>query len=265
MISLPIAIAGFFMLPDVPEITEVWYFSPKEREFAKKRMTLEGRAQRAPYTKTKIKKIFKSWHIYFLSALYVCFNNAGGSQPAFAQYLKASKHPKYTIAQINTYPTATSAVAVITTLIYAWTSDSVFRGARWPPIIFGGIVCIVSYSSLAVWDIPVGWHWACYILTGMGTGISGLCMAWAHEICSGDNEERAIVVGTMNEAAYFFQAWLPLIFWQQVEAPEYHKGFVLSAFLEAAMIALAIAIRYLWRREEAAKTRKGANLNTTYG
>jgi ACS family pantothenate transporter-like MFS transporter len=48
------------------------------------------------------------------------FNNGGvGAQPVFAQYLKASKNPKYTISQINTYPTTTSAVQVVTTLIYA--------------------------------------------------------------------------------------------------------------------------------------------------
>ena len=27
VISLPIAIAGFFVLPDVPEISRAWYFS----------------------------------------------------------------------------------------------------------------------------------------------------------------------------------------------------------------------------------------------
>jgi hypothetical protein len=27
VISLPIAIAGFFVLPDVPEISKAWYFS----------------------------------------------------------------------------------------------------------------------------------------------------------------------------------------------------------------------------------------------
>jgi MFS transporter, ACS family, pantothenate transporter len=34
-------------------------------------MVLEGRAQRAPYTKAKLKKIFTSWHIYTLVLLYV--------------------------------------------------------------------------------------------------------------------------------------------------------------------------------------------------
>jgi len=88
VISLPIAIAGFFILPDVPEISRAWYFSKavsqsltprcellltnhKELEFGKKRVALEGRAQRKPYTKAKVKKIFTSWHIYALSLLYV--------------------------------------------------------------------------------------------------------------------------------------------------------------------------------------------------
>ncbi len=260
IISLPVALSGFVLLPDVPEITRAWYFTPAEREYAKQRMKLEGRAQRPPYTKAKFKKIFTSWKIYLLATLYFAFNNAGSgiSQPTFAQYLKDSKDPKYTISQINTYPTTTSAVQVVSTLIYAWTSDSIFRGARWPPILFGGLVSIVCYASLAVWDIPVGWHWASYILAGCGGGLSGLCMAWAHEICSDDNEERAIVVGTMNELAYIFQAWLPLVVWQQVDAPRYHKGFVTSACLSAAMIVTALVIRVVWKREQAKKTRVSA-------
>lgn len=258
IISLPVALSGYVLLPDVPETTRAWYFNASERAFAKKRMELEGRAQRAPYTKAKFVKIFTSWRIYFLATLYMLFNNAasGVGQPTFAQFLKDSTHPKYTISQINVYPTATYGVQIVSTLIYAWTSDSIFRGARWPPIIFGGVINIVCYASLAVWNIPVGWHWACYILAGCGGGLSGLCMAWAHEICSDDNEERAIVTGTMNEIAYVFQAWLPLVVWQQVDAPQYHRGFVTSACLSAAMIVCALSIRVIWKRELAAKQKK---------
>lgn len=31
IISLPVAIAGFFVLPDVPEISNPWYLSDKVR------------------------------------------------------------------------------------------------------------------------------------------------------------------------------------------------------------------------------------------
>ncbi|KAK5729755.1 hypothetical protein LTR17_011721 [Elasticomyces elasticus] len=254
VISLPIALSGYFFLPDTPETCRAMYLTPEERDFGRKRMELEGRKGRAPYTRAKIARIFSSWHIYLLTLLYICFNNGNsGASPAFAQFLRHSKDPKYAIWQINVYPTTTSAVQVVTTLAYAWTSDSIFKGARWPPIIIGGVLNIFCYISLAIWDIPSGFKWFCLILMGSGFGLSGLCFAWAHEICSDDNEERALVTGTMNELAYVFQAWLPLLVWQQVDAPEYQKGYITVTCLSALMIATALVIRPLHKREDRLK------------
>ncbi|PSR81936.1 major facilitator superfamily domain-containing protein [Coniella lustricola] len=254
VISLPIAIAGFFLFPDVPEICRAFYLSKEEIALAQKRMQIEGRANRGKYTKQKVKKIFSSWHIYLLTLLYVLFNNGNGygSQPVFADWLKDRG---YNTIQVNTYPTITQAVQVITTFIYAWTSDTVFRGARWPPIVYSGVNNFVINVSMAIWTIPVGWKWACFILQGFGGGISGLIMAWAHEICSDDNEERALVVGSMNEMAYVFQAWLPNVIWEETSAPEFHKGFMTMIFVAVAMICTAFVVRFLHHRERASKMR----------
>jgi ACS family pantothenate transporter-like MFS transporter len=185
-----------------------------------------------------------------LTLLYITFNNGGSAAaPVFAQYLKRSKDPKYEVWQINVYPTATHAVTVVTTLAYAWSSDTFLRGKRWPPMIFGAGMNIVTCASLATWDIPEGWRWACYILAGCGSGLSGLCFAWAHEICADDNEERALVVASMNEMAYVFQAWLPLLIWQQVDAPRYHKGFIGGSVISALLILMSFLTRFLHDRE----------------
>lgn len=248
VISLPIAIAGFFFLPDVPEITKAWWLTKDDVALAQKRMQLEGRANRQPFTKAKIKKIFTSWHIYALTALYIFFNNGCGimSQPAFQLWLKGEG---YSVKEYNTYPTITSAITVITTWIYAWSSDSVFKGERWPPIVFSGTLNIVLYSSLAAWNISDSWKWGCFLLVGFGGGISGLTFAWAHEICKDDNEERALVTGSMNQMAYVFQAWLPLLIWQQVEAPRYPKGYITMIFFAVGMAGTSLLIRFLHRRE----------------
>lgn len=89
-----------------------------------------------------------------------------------------------------------------------------------------------------------------------GVGVSSLANvhiadpdSWAHEICTFDNEERAIVIASMNEMAYVVQTWLPLIVWQQVEAPEYQKGFITVSFLSASLIVTALTIRVLYARE----------------
>lgn len=129
-------------------------------------------------------------------------------------------------------------------------------------------VNIISYVSLAVWNIPLGWKWTCYIISGAGYGLSGLLMAyvspacsnkiacanlhssWAHEICSDDNEERSLVIGSMNELAYVFQAWLPLIVWQQVDAPEYQKGFITVTVLSILLIIFTFLVRFLHKKEK---------------
>ncbi|KAK7909199.1 major facilitator superfamily transporter, partial [Apiospora marii] len=248
VVSLPIALAGFFFLPDIPEITTAWYFTPDEIALAKRRMELEGRATRQPFTKKKVASIFSTWHIYMLVLLYIVFNNGNGgnSQPAFQLWLK-SEH--YDVRAVNLYPTLTEVISIVTTLIYAWTSDTIFHGARWPPIVFSGLVKILAYGGLTAWAIPNGFKWACFLMCGFGGGISGLAFAWAHEICNDDTEKRAIVTGSMNMMAYVFQAWLPLLIWQQVEAPRYPKGYSTTLGLAILLIAIAMAIRFLHKRE----------------
>ncbi len=254
-IALPVAIAGFFVLPDVPEISRVWYLSESELALARKRMELEGRANRGPYSRAKAVKILTSWHIYLLSLAYVLYLNSClfGGQPAFSLWLKTLG---YDVMAINVYPAIPSVITVGLTLVCAWTSDTVFSGERWPPIVFSGLVNIAVSGSLAVWDIPDALKWASFYLIGLTGGISGLFFAWAHEICSDDNEERALVTATMNKMGYIVQAWLPLIIWQQVDAPSYPRGYVTTAVLGGSLIIVTLVTRSLDHRERAMKARR---------
>jgi hypothetical protein len=45
--------------------------------------------------------------------------------------------------------------------------------------------------------------------------------------------------------AYVLQAWLPLIVWQQVDAPEYRKGFITVSCISLALIVTTFVIRSL--------------------
>lgn len=67
--------------------------------------------------------------------------------------------------QINTYPTVTNAVTIITTLAYGWTSDAL--QIRAPIIYFSLVVCFFAAMNLAIWDgVPFGLKWASFYLTG---------------------------------------------------------------------------------------------------
>lgn len=131
IISLPIAVLGFFCLPDLPEISKPFYLTKEEVAFAQERMRLEGRQKRKPYTRAKIRKIFTSWHIWALVPLYVFFNNASmGSQPIFQQFLKASKDPKYTVSEINTVSSTISSQGGAVLTIWAVPDNDQCRASR---------------------------------------------------------------------------------------------------------------------------------------
>lgn len=57
----------------------------------------------------------------------------------------------------------------------------------------------------------------------------------------------------MNELAYVFQAWLPLIVWQQVDAPEYQKGFITVTVLSVLLIIFTFLVRFLHQKEKLEK------------
>lgn len=74
-------------------------------------------------------------------------------------------------------------------------------------------------------------------------------LSWANEICSADSEERAIAIAAMNEFAYIVQIWLPLLVWQQVDAPRYFKGYITVSCMSAAMLVICLIVRVLHERE----------------
>lgn len=73
VISFPIAIGAFCMLPDLPDVIKPnWMFSQEEIDLARKRLDAEGRTgiSKDAYTWAGIKSIFSTWHIYIFTAAY---------------------------------------------------------------------------------------------------------------------------------------------------------------------------------------------------
>ncbi|KAH8903564.1 MFS general substrate transporter [Coniochaeta sp. PMI_546] len=250
VISFPIALASFYFLPDLPETTGRRIFTEEEIELAQRRMVLAERKSREPFSRRKIKKVLTSWHIYLLSFYYVFISGSMGT-PVFPQYLKLHVNPKYTVQQINLYPSGLFAIQAVSAVVYAWISDTVLKGSRWTILFFGAVINLIVWSSLAAWDIPEGWKWTCYYIAGQHVGLSGIVFTWANEICTDDSEERAIVLATMNTMVGVVSAWLPLIVWQQIDAPKYHKGFITASCMGAVALFIIPTMRLLQNKETA--------------
>ncbi|RFU33978.1 hypothetical protein B7463_g2356, partial [Scytalidium lignicola] len=247
IISTPICLAGFFLIPDSPENTRAFYLSADDAKLAKKRMADVGRAPRAKLGWSILRRIFGRWHVYFLTVLYIIFINTGPSSSVapFSLWLKAEGYP---VSQINIIPTAQSAVQLVTTVTFAMLSDYL----RNRPFVMSisTFFGLLSSLLLAIWTIPSGLKWFAFFINRIAVPYGPLSMSWANEICGGDAEERAMVLGIMNASGYAFNAWLPILTYPAKQAPRFKKGFIFSTVAFVAQFVITGIVAYLWRWEK---------------
>ncbi|KAH8669485.1 putative pantothenate transporter liz1 [Tricladium varicosporioides] len=254
IISAPICLAGFFLIPDLPENTRAFYLRQEDGDLARKRMDDIGRAPRQKLGWSILKRVFTRWHVWVLAVLYIIFINTGPSssvQP-LALWLKAKKYP---VSQINIIPTGQSAVQLVTTVGFAILSD--YWRNRALVMAIATSLGFLSYLLLAIWTIPIGLQWFAYFLTRAAVAYGPLSMSWANEICGSDAEERALVLGIMNASGYAFNAWLPLLTYPAKQAPRFRKGFIFSTGAYAVQGLWTGVVWWLWRWESRKEQKKG--------
>lgn len=95
IISLPICLAGYFLIPDSPENTRAFYLNGDDRLLARKRMNDAGRAPRREVGWGILKRVFSRWHVYGLTVLYIIFITTGPSSSVspLALWLKDTGWP----------------------------------------------------------------------------------------------------------------------------------------------------------------------------
>ncbi|GAB7333686.1 hypothetical protein MBLNU13_g05233t1 [Cladosporium sp. NU13] len=251
VISLTVALAGFWLIPDLPENSKAFYLSKEQIELAVKRMDDVGRAPRTKLGWSAFKRIFGRWHVYFLTVLYIIFINAqpSGSVQPFTLWLKATG--KYSVELINIIPTSQAAIQLVLTVLFAIFSDHWRnRPALMSVSTFWGFVTSVI---LAVWTVPAGLKWFAFEMFRAYVPYGPISMTWANEICSADAEERSIVLGIMNAFGYAVNAWLPYLVFPAVDAPRFRKGFIFSTIMFVAQAAITWAVWYMQKRDQRKK------------
>ncbi|KAF4960739.1 hypothetical protein FSARC_10368 [Fusarium sarcochroum] len=247
VITLPMALWAYYALPDLPSNTRVKWLKPEEKEYFLHRMQKAGRDLEEPFTLKGLKRVTMKWHFWVYTTYYtffICSENIGSYMNLWLKSLN-----RYSVAQVNTYPTVTNAVTIVTTIAYGWTSDAL--QIRAPIIYFSLFICFFAAMNLAIRDgVPFGLKWASFYLTGFAQGSGPIFFTMVNEMCAGDSLERKFILGTTNSIAYAFNAWIPLITYNTNYAPRFLVGNTTTvALIVGATITLTVATT-LQKRDE---------------
>ncbi|CAK7220288.1 hypothetical protein SCUCBS95973_004108 [Sporothrix curviconia] len=225
IISLPIALCGFWLVPDAPANSRAFYLKDIDKQVAQRRMDRYGRARAAGLSWRTIKQGVASWPLWVMAVPYVAFVLALHIASYMNLWLKALGI--YSVAKINVIPSGGYAIEIVAALVYAVVSDAI--GMRWPVIMAGASLGLLGGILLAVWEIPFGLKYVAWFLTFAPVGTGALLFAWGNELCGNSAEQRAILLGWLNTMGYTFNAFVPLYAYPANEAPYYKYGYKINA------------------------------------
>lgn len=241
IIGIPIALYGYWAIPDSPNSSKSRWLKPHDRDMAIGRMERCGRAPVKKLSWAVIRRIFTTWPVYLFSAIFIAHVLGIRIYSYFNLWLKSTH--RWTTEEVNVIPSAGYGLQIVFTLTYAWVSDAI--QLRWPIVVAACLISMIGTIILSVWPshnihaMMAGW-----LLTFCETGAGAIIITWINEVLSYSAEHRALVIGIVETAAFTFQAWVPLFIYNTGKAPHFPIGYEMATGFFAIELVLALAILY---------------------
>lgn len=142
VMTIPVAIFGWFFIPDLPHHRSARFLSKDEKTCAIERL---GRARKQTWDVTVFRRVLLSWQFWLLPTIFMlyslCVQSLGNN---VMQLWMASRG--YTVIQQNNYPTAQYATAIVATFIYTSISDRI--RSRWECSLCIGLTFVIGSAIL---------------------------------------------------------------------------------------------------------------------
>ncbi|EMR65150.1 putative pantothenate transporter protein [Eutypa lata UCREL1] len=218
IITMPVALYGYFFFPDVPATTTAPYLNEEERQLARQRVpTVEDETRILSLSFAS--KVFTSWYFYGFSFLWILGNCSESLD---------------SVSDLNNFPTGLQAVGIVSTLLWALSTD--IFGKRWISGYYVAVTAICVGILLLVPNVPTAGQFAAYYWSGTIYCIQATFFAWANDSMRHQPVAlRAVVIACMNFSGNVFQAWWPLIFYRANDAPDFTKGMYALVVVGALM------------------------------
>ncbi|PMD18874.1 pantothenate transporter-like protein [Hyaloscypha hepaticicola] len=248
LITIPIAIYGLLLFPDTPTTTSAFYLSPAERALAISRVPEVP--ERRPFNFDFVKRVFSSWYWYGFVMLWIIAGETESfsSNSLLALYMKSTK--RYSVAQLNNYPTGVPAVGIVSTLFWATLTDFL-GGKRYLVGYWIGITGIVTAAMILNPHASTASHFGAYYWAGSVYACQATFFAWANDAMRWEEDSlRAVVIASMNCGSNAVNAWWSILFYSANFAPKFTKGMWAMIGTSIALVIWTSGLLYIAMKTE---------------
>ncbi|KAL2127152.1 hypothetical protein VTI74DRAFT_11249 [Chaetomium olivicolor] len=276
IITLPVALYGFLLFPDTPATTTAPYLTSSERELAISRLKLhdhrletepiaprqshtleKDKAVRSPLTWTFAKTVLLSWEWWGFVVLWIIAGETESfsSNALLALYMKSHPSNKYTVKQLNDYPTGVPAVGIVSTLFWAALTDFL-GGKRYLVGYFIGITGVATSGMIlaARWmerTTSTAVVFGAYYWAGTVYACQATFFAWANDAMRmREPVFRSVVLAGMNLGSNAVNAWWSIVFYGASMAPWFERGMYAMIATSVALAVWTAGLSYVSKRAE---------------
>ncbi|XDG00588.1 hypothetical protein ABKA04_000203 [Annulohypoxylon sp. FPYF3050] len=267
IITLPIALYGFLFFPDTPSTTSAFYLTESEKALAVSRVP--PMEDKSPVSWTFFKKCFTSWFFWGFVILWIIAGETESfsTNALLALYMKSHPTIKYSVSQLNNYPTGIPAVGIISTIFWATLTDFL-NGKRYLVGYFIAITGIATSAMILAASkdptnpMSTSVVFAAYYWAGAVYACQATFFAWANDTLRYEEHMfRAVVLAGMNLGSNAVNAWWNIIFYGASMAPWFTKGMWAMIAVSILLVIWTAALSYTTSKYE--KMRK-AELEQSY-
>ncbi|BGP04548.1 hypothetical protein JCM10049v2_000350 [Rhodotorula toruloides] len=262
VITVPIGLYGYLFFPDTPSRNRSLVFSASERQLALSRLPPR------PETKldsTVVRRVVGRWRWWLMSMIWIVGGELEsiGSNALMAIWMKqqtAAGVHSWTISNFNYYPNGATAVSIVALLTTAVWTD--YTKKRYQVNLVIAAVMVVAAALILAQDrIGTGAVFFAFYIAGISYAGQASNFSWANDLTRDDEQERGIVLASMNMFSNAFNAWWSIVFFPADHAPYWRRGMISLIVLAPIMVVLTLAARYLQLRDQrlAARGKAGAN------
>ncbi|KAJ5790637.1 uncharacterized protein N7518_007648 [Penicillium psychrosexuale] len=249
IITLPIAILGYFVLPGSPDRPNKLVLKEKDVQIAKARLErVAHETKESSLSWRSVLRVASNWKFWALLLLDVLFWNGSINTTAGGYQLWLKSLDRYPTGRLNELAAISPGLGIFYTLFICFSSD-LFFGPAWA-ITVSHIWNIIGLIILVVWDVSESTLWFAFLTTYSAVAMSSVLYGWVNSQLRASPVERALTLIIINTVSQSTTAWTPLLVFKTVEAPRFTKGYSFVLGNAICLILLAHVIQFFISREE---------------
>lgn len=248
IITIPIAVLGFFILPGTPDKANKLILTDHDLAVSQARLKRAGHG---------IDTDNHSWKSYFdilrnpkfwlFLWLNIFFWNGSYNSTAGGYLLWLKSLARYSTSKLNELSAISPGLGIFYTLLVCFASDLLF-GPAWA-ITLAHTWNIIGLVILVIWDVPESALWFAFNTTYGSVAMSSVLYGWVNSELRYSPVQRSVALVVINTVAQSTTVWTPLLVFKTVEAPRFTKGYSFVLGNAICLIALAHVIRLIIARD----------------